>query len=269
MNWNGSPRPTTFVSGTQLTAAITYADMASLGTATVSVSNSATSSNSLPFTMTAPTSFPAPIDRFAHASKRGGRRRRLRSLGEWQQFVALLGRSVERQRAHNHIRWHEWIHSVDFRGGYRSGLATDPVTVITLRSPGAAELTAARRSPIFDCVHAGCPGRSRASPRTLRMRAALSAGTESLLSLPLLSSDHRYAVQVLASTDGVTEIPGTPQNIFVRDTCQGAPSGCTPSEHAGIHRIEQQPRRWRQYFSLDQRGRALRGVPFFRNEFGG
>jgi trimeric autotransporter adhesin len=50
-----------------------------------------------------------------------------------------------------------------------------------------------------------------------------------LLSLPLESSDHRYAVLVLASTDGVTETPGTTQNIFVRDTCAGAPSGCTPS----------------------------------------
>jgi hypothetical protein len=51
-----------------------------------------------------------------------------------------------------------------------------------------------------------------------------------LLSLHLVSSDHRYAVHVLASTDGVTEIPGTTQNIFVRDTCAGAPSGCVPSE---------------------------------------
>ena len=51
-----------------------------------------------------------------------------------------------------------------------------------------------------------------------------------LLSLHLVSSDHRYAVHVLASTDGATEIPGTTQNIFVRDTCTGAPSGCVPSE---------------------------------------
>jgi hypothetical protein len=35
---------------------------------------------------------------------------------------------------------------------------------------------------------------------------------------------------VLASTDGVTQIPGTAQNVFVRDTCAGAPSGCTPSD---------------------------------------
>jgi len=72
-------------------------------------------------------------------------------------------------------------------------------------------------------------------PGAVRIAAAAQnassvvTGTEGLLSLPLLSSDHRYAVQVLASTDGVTEIPGTIQNIFVRDTCLGAPSGCTPS----------------------------------------
>ena len=50
------------------------------------------------------------------------------------------------------------------------------------------------------------------------------------LSLPLMSSDQRYAVYVLASAnDGVTEVPGSMQNIFVSDTCTGVPSGCTPS----------------------------------------
>jgi Tol biopolymer transport system component len=44
-----------------------------------------------------------------------------------------------------------------------------------------------------------------------------------------MSADHRYAVYVLASTDGVKEVPGTTQNIFVADTCTGAPSGCIPS----------------------------------------
>jgi hypothetical protein len=44
-----------------------------------------------------------------------------------------------------------------------------------------------------------------------------------------MSADKRYAVVVLASADGVTEIPGTPENIFVRDTCTGAPAGCAPS----------------------------------------
>jgi hypothetical protein len=44
-----------------------------------------------------------------------------------------------------------------------------------------------------------------------------------------MSADKRYTVIVLASTDGVKEVPGTPENIFVRDTCTGAPAGCAPS----------------------------------------
>jgi len=39
VRWNGSPRATTFVSGTQLTAAITAADLSSAGTATVTAMN--------------------------------------------------------------------------------------------------------------------------------------------------------------------------------------------------------------------------------------
>ena len=34
---------------------------------------------------------------------------------------------------------------------------------------------------------------------------------------------------VLASTDGVAEVSGMPENIFVRDTCTGAPAGCAPA----------------------------------------
>jgi Tol biopolymer transport system component len=44
-----------------------------------------------------------------------------------------------------------------------------------------------------------------------------------------MSADSRYSVIALASEDGVTEVPGTPENIFVRDTCTGAPAGCEPS----------------------------------------
>jgi hypothetical protein len=44
-----------------------------------------------------------------------------------------------------------------------------------------------------------------------------------------MSSDQRYSVSMLASTDGSTQVPGTTQNIFVTDTCLGVASGCTPS----------------------------------------
>ncbi|HVA94148.1 MAG TPA: hypothetical protein VNI36_04520, partial [Candidatus Dormibacteraeota bacterium] len=53
--------------------------------------------------------------------------------------------------------------------------------------------------------------------------------TAGSLPLPVTSADGRYAVFVLASTDGITETPGSTENIFVRDTCTGAPAGCTPS----------------------------------------
>ena len=44
-----------------------------------------------------------------------------------------------------------------------------------------------------------------------------------------MSSSQRYVVFVLASSLGITEVPGTTQNVFVSDTCVGAPAGCTPA----------------------------------------
>jgi hypothetical protein len=61
VQWNGSPRPTTFVSGTQLTAQITASDVAGVGTANVTVVNPAPgggSSNTLIFTINA---IPNPV----------------------------------------------------------------------------------------------------------------------------------------------------------------------------------------------------------------
>lgn len=57
VNWNGSPRPTTFVSSSQVTASISAADIASTGTAIITVINPATSalSNGVFFQITSPT----------------------------------------------------------------------------------------------------------------------------------------------------------------------------------------------------------------------
>src|ERR1700731_745063 len=61
VNWNGTPRATTFVSATQLTAAISAADTAFPGAAIVTVSNPTAPSNPVTFTMTTPTAnLPAP-----------------------------------------------------------------------------------------------------------------------------------------------------------------------------------------------------------------
>jgi hypothetical protein len=57
VNWDGSPRTTTYVSGTQLTATILSSDIASSGTASVTVANPSSSavSNTIFLTITNPT----------------------------------------------------------------------------------------------------------------------------------------------------------------------------------------------------------------------
>jgi hypothetical protein len=61
VNWNGSPRATTFGSSTLLTASIFATDAAFPGTVGISVSNPSAPSNTVAFTMTTPaTSLPAP-----------------------------------------------------------------------------------------------------------------------------------------------------------------------------------------------------------------
>jgi hypothetical protein len=230
VNWNGSARPTTFVSATQLSAAITYADTASLGTATIFVSNAGTSSNSLTFTMTAPSSFPTPSVGSlmpANAAAGGGA------------FVlSVIGNNLLPCSV---VQWNGSARTTTFVG--TTGV-TASISAADIAAVGAVQVTVNTPPPGACTVGPGVTcGTSNASTFTVFTPVASAArtvaaaenassavvGTQGLLSLPLMSSDHRYTVQVLASTDGVTEIPGAAQNIFVRDTCLGAPSGCTPS----------------------------------------
>jgi len=65
VQWNGAARPTTFVSGTQLTAQIAAADLAAAGTATLTVLNPAGQgglSNGIPFAVAAPDAVAYQID---------------------------------------------------------------------------------------------------------------------------------------------------------------------------------------------------------------
>src|SRR5205814_4248108 len=57
VQWNGNPRVTTFVSGSQLTAQITAADIQNQGSASITVANptAGTVSNALLFTITSAT----------------------------------------------------------------------------------------------------------------------------------------------------------------------------------------------------------------------
>ena len=98
------------------------------------------------------------------------------------------------------------------------------ISAADIALPGTAQVTGVSPSPgggasnaiAFPIFATPGPGAGNAS----------AAGD---LATPTLSADSRYSVFVLASADGVTEIPGSIENIFVSDTCTGVSTGCTPS----------------------------------------
>lgn len=222
VNWNGSPRPTTFLSSTQLTAAITPQDTAFLGTGpaavaiTVSGSGPATNSNSqkLPVAaLPAGTNLPSPIVSSISPSSAAVEASTGPPVPLTVNGIGLSPCSV--------VQWNgASLPTTIFIGS--SGV-TSVIPAVNLTTAGMEKVAVTTPAPgggtsgneIFTVF---TPGSTSAT--------GLSAGA---LSLPLMSSDQRYGVSVLASPDGVTEIPGTTQNIFVNDTCLGVPSGCTPS----------------------------------------
>ncbi len=233
VNWNGSPRPTTFVSGSQLNAAITYADIAALGTVNVSVSNSAMTSNSLPFSMTAPSSFPVPsIGSLMPSSA---------AAGSGALVLSVIGNGL---LPCSTVQWNGSPRTTTFVGttGLTASIAAAdvaavaniPVTVAnpvpTGCTPGTGITCGGTSNSSTFTVFTPVPAAGQKAATAQATAGAVSSDALGLLTLPLLSSDHRYAVHLLASTDGVSEIAGSTQNVFVRDTCLGAPSGCTPSE---------------------------------------
>jgi len=221
VNWNGSPRPTTLVSATVLTATVSAADTAFLGTGaaavaiTVSGSGPATNSNSLPFSLTAlatGTNLPVPsVNSISPTSAAE------EALTGPPVPLTVNGTSFSPCSV---VQWNG---------------ATLPATIfvgtsgITSVIP-AADLTAVATDQITVNTPGG-GGTSGNTPFTIYTPGSPSstAIAGGLLSLPLMSSNQRYAVYVQASALGVTEIPGTTQNIFVSDTCLGVPTGCTPS----------------------------------------
>jgi len=102
-----------------------------------------------------------------------------------------------------------------------------PVTVFTLTDGGGGGTSNALTFTVFNQAPSPAVGIVSLA-QAARATSSATVGSPSLAT-PTMSADKRYAVVVLASTDGVTEIPGTPENIFVRDTCTGAPAGCAPS----------------------------------------
>jgi hypothetical protein len=222
VNWNGSPRPTTLVSATQLTAEITAADTAFLGTGaaavaiTVSGASPGTNSNSLKFSVTAlPTgsTFQAPVINSISPSNAA-----VETLTGPPVALTVNGTSFYPCSV---VEWNAAPLPTNIFVGTSGIAAVIPATNIT--ATGTDQVSVTTPAP-----GGGTSGNqaftvySPGSPISTRIAGGA-------LSLPLMSSNQRYSVFVLASATGSSETPGTTQNVFVADTCQGVSSGCTPS----------------------------------------
>jgi hypothetical protein len=236
VNWNGSPRQTTFVNATQLTAVISATDTAFPGPATITVSSStipSLSSASSPFTV-APSTTPLPapvIATLLPSNTAAGSPAFL--LG-----VDASGASGGSLAPCSVVQLNGSPRTTTFTGptGVNAAIsAADvataappiPVTVFTLTDGGGGGTSNALMFTVF--TPPAVPVARIASLPQSAAGAAATVGDPSLATQSM-STDKRYTVIVRASTDGVTEVPGTPENIFVRDTCADAPSGCAPSE---------------------------------------
>ncbi|HSZ18449.1 MAG TPA: hypothetical protein VK770_01585 [Candidatus Acidoferrum sp.] len=234
VNWNGSPRQTTFVSATKLTAVISATDTAFPGPATVTVSSAtipSLSSTSSPFTV-APSTTPLPapvITSLIPSSAPAG-------SGAFMLGVDASGGGGGSLVPCSQVQWNGVSRTTTFASpsGLNAAISVAdvasasmiPVTVFTRKDGGGGGTSNALTFTVFT------PSAAAARITTLEQSAAsATTATAGPLALPspTMSEDQRYAVVVLASTDGVTEVPGTPENIFVRDTCAGAPAGCVPS----------------------------------------
>ncbi len=212
VNWNGSPRATTYVSPTQLVAAISPADTAFPGPAAVTVSSPTITSNALTFTLNAPASgtLQAPVINSLTPSKT--------TAGN---PAFLLGASGTGWAPCTVIEWNGESLTTLFVGA--TG-ATAPISAADIAAPGQAAVIAVNPT--------ATGGASNPVPFPIFATSGQASGSASAagsLATPYQSADGRYVVFVLASTDGKTEVPGTTENVFLQDTCTGVASGCTPS----------------------------------------
>jgi len=232
VNWNGAPLlPTTFVNSTQLTATLTPAQTAFQGTATVTVTSAVATTNSAIFTMTVPTT-PLPMPSVSSLSPKSA------NAGVPGFLLTVNDDNTSNMLPCSVVQWNGSNRTTVFIGttGLNASISaadvanpgTFPVTVFT-PAPGGGTSTVTANStftvfgPPFPAV------RSASADAMAASNDSSASGSSDSLALPVMSADHRYTVVVMASTDGVTEIPGTQENIFVRDTCAGVTTGCTPS----------------------------------------
>jgi len=222
VQWNGSSRPTTFVSSTQLTAAVSASDVSSPGTAQVTVVNpvQGNASSALAFTISPLSSNPTPaVASLLPANAPAG----------WPGFPLTVNGS--NFVASTILQWNGLNRPTTVLSSTR---LVGRIPLSDLASAGTAQVGAFTPSPgggvsnalsftVFT-VPAGTVGViDRSSIATDLTEADKNSRS------PAVSADGRYVAFASDATNLVPSDTNGFTDVFVRDTCVGAPAGCTPS----------------------------------------
>ncbi len=214
VQWNGSNRTTTFVSSSRLTAAIPSSDTASAGVAQVSVSNPGPGggpSNAMSFTVTSPT----PVITSLSPSQ---------IMSSSATFPLTVNGSGFVQGSV--VRWNGFDRSTTF---VNSTQLTAAIPAADIASTGTAQVT------VFNPAPGG--GSSSAlsfyvAPEGVGVIERVSVDNNgaqlegnSWVYFAGVSGDGRF----VAFASYCVSCPNPANHVFVRDTCRGAPAGCTPS----------------------------------------
>jgi len=220
---NGTAQATNFISGTQVTVALTASALASAATLNVSVLNPAPgggASPTSPFTITPFTSNPVPViasmsDQSAGAS--------------WPGFpLAIQGTGFV---AGSVSQWNGLNRPTTVLS---DTLLKSAIPASDLSSPGSAQVGVVNASPgggnsnrlnfTITPIPAGAVGVIERSSIATNLTEG-DAGSEQVS----ISGDGRF---VAFSSDATTLVPNDTNgftDVFLRDTCIGAPAGCVPS----------------------------------------
>ncbi len=223
VQWNGNTRPTQFMSSTQLTAAIPATDVTSQGTAQVTAVNPAPNagpSPSMTFTINALTSNPLPsLGSLSDATAPAG----------WPGFpLTVNGTGFVEATS---VQWNGLNRPTDV---LKSTLVKGAIPGSDLATAGTAQVGVSNPSPgggasngvnfTIKSVASGAVGViERSSVATNLTEADADSGS------PAMSADGRFIVFTSNADNLVPGGSNAGTRAFLRDTCIGAPTGCTPS----------------------------------------
>jgi hypothetical protein len=231
--WNGTQLVTTIVSANQLTATVPASDIATAGTAQVQVQIPGSAVSGASSTSASTTTTLSDIVLF--------------SINPPPPSSPTITQLSPSNIGAGSVAFTLTVTGTNFVTGangsviYWNGVAVTPTTVSNTTTASAqipASDVASVGKALVSVSNAASGGTSSststftitsASPTLTSDARSASTAFGPQQSSPGVTADRRFLVFAMASTDGITETPGTTQNVFVRDTCEGAPPGCTPS----------------------------------------